>query len=93
MAKRLTKALREKRRWVGITVNGVVERKDLERLISQLAPTEDWKLYDFKDNIAIIRILLRDQPLWRPILDVEGGQIRSVTTSGKIRLVRERLGL
>tara|TARA_B100001996_G_scaffold71196_1_gene52244 strand:- start:928 stop:1212 length:285 start_codon:yes stop_codon:yes gene_type:complete len=93
MAKRLTKALREKRRWIGITVSGVSERKELKDLIAELAPTENWKLYDFNGNNAIIRIFLKDQPLWRPILDADGGQIRSITTSGKIRLVRERLDL
>ena len=93
MAKRLTKALREKRRWVGLSVSGCKTRKDLESKIVELAPVEDWRLMDFNEDKAILRILLKDQKEWRAVLNIPGNTIHSITTSGKIRLVRERLKL
>ena len=93
MAKRLSKALREKRRWVGLNVSNCNNRDELESKIAALAPVEDWKLYDFSNGAAILRILLKDEKEWREILDQSDSAIHSVTMSGKIRLVRERLKL
>jgi hypothetical protein len=93
MAKRLTKALREKRRWVGLHVNNCRNRAELESKIKEIAPAEDWRLMDFTDGKAILRILLKDQNEWRAILNKPDQPIHSVTMSGKIRLVRERLKL
>ena len=92
MAQRLTKALRDKRRWIGIIVPASVStRAELKEIISKIAPAENWKLYDFKNSKAIIRILLDDQNEWRKILANGEDEIYSITMSGKIRLVRERL--
>ncbi|MDP6907003.1 MAG: hypothetical protein QF440_06255 [Candidatus Thalassarchaeaceae archaeon] len=92
MAKRLTKALREKRRWVGLHVSGKIEsRNELEKRLSQIAPVNEWKLYDFSKSKAILRIHLKNQNEWREILSDTNSEIYSVTISGKIRLVRERL--
>ena len=91
MAKRLSKALRDKRRWVGLKVSNCENRGELESKISEIAPVGDWKLYDFTNDSAILRILLEDEKAWREILDKPGSAIHSVTMSGKIRLVRERL--
>ncbi|MDP6200576.1 MAG: hypothetical protein QF531_07345, partial [Candidatus Poseidonia sp.] len=48
-------------------------------------------------GVAILRIHLKDAPRLRPLLQAEDAieqhGISSVTTSGKIRLVRQRLGL
>ena len=93
MAKRLTKALRGKRRWIGLKVSNCENRAELESKIAELAPAEDWKLYDFSNGLAILRIRLKDEKAWRKILDQENSSIQSVTMSGKIRLVRERLKL
>ena len=93
MAKRLTKALREKRRWVGLNVTNCESRSQLESKIREIAPVEDWRLMDFSGGNAILRILLKDQNEWREILNKPGQSIHSVTMSGKIRLVRERLNL
>ena len=93
MAKRLTKALREKRRWVGLSVSNCSNRSELESKISEMAPVSDWKLMDFSENSAIVRILLKDQKLWMDVLKNPGNPIHSVTMSGKIKLVRERLKL
>jgi hypothetical protein len=48
---------------------------------------------DFKDGKAILRILLKDQNEWRNALNKPENSIHSITMSGKIRLVRERLNL
>jgi len=93
MAKRLTKALRGKRRWVGLNISNCGSRSELESKIKEIAPTEDWRLMDFSNGKAILRISLKDQPKWRSILDKPDMPIHSVTMSGKIRLVRERLEL
>ena len=120
MAKRLTKALREKRRWLGVLVepdcstrSGVEER--LAAMASTLDPKPDIRLMDFFNQeqrlelepptelvlgtggLAILRIHLKDAPSLRPLLRGEDALrehgFLSLTTSGKIRLVRERLGL
>lgn len=120
MAKRLTKALREKRRWIGVLVEpACTTRSDVEERLDALAmtlePVPDIRLMDFfhseqrhelntpaefsaeEGGIAILRIHLKDAPRLRPLLQAEDAVnqhgIRSLTTSGKIRLVRQRLGL
>lgn len=120
MAKRLTKALREKRRWLGVVVEpACISREDVEERIAALASTTesspDIRLMDFfnaaeraqlkettevselNGGLAILRIHLKDAPSLRPHLQSQGALQRhgmsSVTTSGKIRLVRQRLGL
>ena len=120
MAKRLTKALREKRRWIGVLVEpACMTRSDVEErldaLTMTLEPAPDVRLMDFfhseqrhelnttddysaeEGGIAILRIHLKDAPRLRPLLQAEDAidqhGIRSLTTSGKIRLVRQRLGL
>jgi len=91
MAKRLTKALRDKRRWIGLTVLDCNNRNQVKSAIDKLAPVSEWKLMDFTEGKAIIRILLKHEKLWREVLQNTDSQIQSVTMSGKIRLVRERL--
>ena len=120
MAKRLTKALREKRRWLGVVVEpDCISREDVEERIAALAsttePSPDIRLMDFfnaaeraqleettevselNGGLAILRIHLKDAPSLRPLLQSQDALQRhgmsSVTTSGKIRLVRQRLGL
>jgi len=120
MAKRLTKALREKRRWLGVLVEPkCMTRSDVEERLDELRttlePVPDIRLMDFFNSkqrpelntpddfsaegggIAILRIHLKDAPRLRPLLQAEDALeqhgVRSLTTSGKIRLVRQRLGL
>ncbi len=94
MAQRLSKALRDKRRWIGLSVSPAISKRDeLKEILSKIAPVGNWKLYDFKESKAILRILLKDQSEWRKVLSDESNQVHSITMSGKIRLVRERLGL
>ena len=122
MAKRLTKALREKRRWVGVMVDPSCQnREEVEKRLNALVSsldTEvnirlmDWWPLDQRTSLgeptpltanhphvalAVIRIHLKDAPLLRGLLEsssaLEQHGLQSLTTSGKIRLVRERLGL
>ena len=94
MAK-LRKSARGKRRWVGLDiVDSIQSREELEAILSQIICLGDnFRLYDFNQGKAIIRIPLEVYNSARPILQ-EGTQgIVSVTSSGKIKLVRVRMGL
>tara|TARA_S200000501_G_C20799270_1_gene733250 strand:+ start:1131 stop:1553 length:423 start_codon:yes stop_codon:yes gene_type:complete len=122
MAKRLTKALREKRRWVGVMVDSSCQhREDVERhlnaMTSSLDSEPNIRLMDWWPperraslgeptpltvdhphvGLAVIRIHLKDAHLLRGMLEsgsaFEQYGLQSLTTSGKIRLVRERMGL
>ena len=108
MAKRLTKALRGKRRWFGINVNSQFSTRNqlaehLNLLSSKWKLTKPLRLMDFDFStegglsLAIIEVKLQDSKLLRAnigdekAIDIFG--IQSITTSGKIRLVRDRLNL
>ena len=69
---------------------------------------DTWRLYDLQvgtetaAGLAIIRVPLSDYPIFREVLGSEDGsefesggisRVKSLTSSGKIKLVRERLGL
>ena len=122
MAKRLTKALREKRRWIGVlvhtrhhhreavehvvqTMSQMMEAKPSLRLIDffpqqerpTLAEQTDLANQHGEGGLAIVRAPLKAMPELRNLLHdqkaLETWGIMSLTTSGKIRLVRQRLGL
>ncbi|SVB27691.1 uncharacterized protein METZ01_LOCUS180545 [marine metagenome] len=94
----MNKVARGKRRWVGLTlVSETSSRSDCEEIFAELLRGIEWKLYDFvvEDGgliKAIVRVGLSD---WEEAI----GRLNShefcetVTTSGKIRLVRGRLGI
>lgn len=95
---RLNKAARGKRRWVGISlVSGTASRSDCETILGELLGSLDWKLYDHVPGTAdptraIVRIGLADCE--EAISRLNSQEFcETVTTSGKIRLVRERLGI
>ena len=126
MAKRLTKALRGKRRWVGLAVSPEHQtRSSLDSVLSQLGDTLDtprpFRLMEFHSSNESIaeqsRTKMADESIETPpscgfaIVQVPLETIKgvrallarersyedigcmSLTTSGKIRLVRERLHL
>jgi hypothetical protein len=122
VAKRLTKALRGKRRWVGIAfAPSVRSRADAEALVQSLktslnqpslrlmdfvpaerrpelcTPTEKVDSRSLDEGLGIVRTPLSTYPLLRTMLEteseIEALGAQSLTASGKIRLVRERLGL
>ena len=108
MAKRLTKALRGKRRWFGINVDNKFSTRNqlaehLNLLSKELELAKTIRLMDFELSpggefaLAIIEVKLQDSKLLRANIEgekaIENFGIQSITTSGKIRLVRDRLNL
>ena len=121
MAKRLSKALRGKRRWVGIECLAQFEsrssfEKHLSEVLQALDESNSVRLMDFhpahsevalaavsvlKDSqgcgFAILQIPHPAYQNVRLLLESEDSLsthgLRSLTSSGKIRLVRERLAL
>ena len=85
MAKKLTKALRGKRRWIGCECGGFNSRSELEDHLQDL-PVQ---LYDFEDGKCILVVRLEEYDSIRELLSK--GSVVCVTSSGKIRLVRERM--
>ena len=53
MAKKLTKALRGKRRWIGCKCDGFDSRSELQDFLSE----HPVKIYDFEDNKCILVVL------------------------------------
>ena len=92
---KLGKAARGKHRWIGLTIHGQKNGRDAceEVLTKQLGGLE-FQLYDCisdSDHVsAIIKVALGD---YREVLTrIESADsISSRTSSGKIRLVRERM--
>lgn len=87
MPKKPTKALREKRRWVGFQcIEGSTE-KSLRRDLSSLGA----KLIQFQNDRAILSVTLSNYE--ELLKNINGLGHKTLTSSGKIRLVRERIGL
>lgn len=122
MAKRLSKALREKRRWIGVLVHPRLQDREaveqtLVKISQQIEQHPSLRLMDFfnrderpklaeqteladqhgEGGLAILRAPLGAMVELRNLLQdntaLETWGIMSLTTSGKIRLVRQRLGL
>ncbi len=112
MGRKLTKALRGKRRWVGVAFRrGIVDRATAGRLLhhldEDLNTVQPLRLMDFVEPdvhgldderwLGILCVRLEDSSSLREALSGEDALdqrgMQSLTTSGKIRLVRERLGL
>ncbi len=93
MAKRLTKALRDKRRWLGLEALSCSTKDELEGVIDNVAPSNHWKIVIFENGKAILKVRLIELEDWRDVFASPNTPIRSITTSGKIRLVKERMGL
>ena len=85
MAKKLTKAVRGKRRWIGCETKGFESRSELAEYSSNFPV----KLYDFEDGKCIFMVNLNDYESVKT--SIQDTRITTVTSSGKIRLVRERM--
>jgi hypothetical protein len=92
---RISKAARGKHRWIGIRSNVVYKsREDLKIVISNILGHRKWALYDFKciDELCffIIKARLED---YETTLNLINSDIffKTLTSSGKINLVRERI--
>jgi len=84
-------------------------REDFKQMMESLTSIPDtWRLYDLQvglepnTGLAIIRVPLTDYPTFREVLGGQGDTalnqggdsgVKSLTSSGKIKLVRQRLGL
>ena len=88
------KAARGKHRWVAIRVNKSIQRDSLQKLLGESLKGLEWKLFDSekqsKRTFAIIKITLSDyQQALSTLNEISG--FETITSSGKIRLVRERV--
>ena len=88
------KAARGKHRWVAIQVNKSIQRDSLKELLGESLKGLEWKLFDSekqsKRTFAIIKITLSDyQQALSTLNEISG--FETITSSGKIRLVRERV--
>ena len=91
---RPNKAARGKHRWIAIQVNKSIQRDSLKKLLGESLDGLEWKLFDSekqsKRTYAIIKITLSDyQQAIARINKISG--FETITSSGKIRLVRERV--
>ena len=88
------KAARGKHRWVAIQVHKSIQRDSLKKLLGESLKGLEWKLFDSekqsKRTFAIIKITLSDyQQALSTLNEISG--FETITSSGKIRLVRERV--
>ena len=94
---RLGKAARGKSRWIGIRITPPADSRESCRIaIDESIDGLEWKMYDCKSDesgtLAIIRIPLVFSEEATSRLN-QSERISTVTKSGKIRLVRERMGI
>ena len=91
---RAKKAARGKHRWIAIKVNKSTQRDSLKKLLGKKLEGLEWKLFDSekqsKRTLSIIKITLSDYRQALTKLDEIPG-IETIASSGKIRLVRERV--
>ena len=91
---RAKKAARGKHRWIAIKVNKSTQRDSLKKLLGEKLEGLEWKLFDSekqsKRTLSIIKITLSDyrQALTK-LNEIPG--IETIASSGKIRLIRERV--
>ena len=91
---RQKKAARGKHRWVAIRVNKSINRDSLNKLLGESLDGLEWRLFDSekqsKRTFAILKTTLSDYRLTLTALN-EISCLETITSSGKIRLVRERI--
>ena len=94
---RQSKASRGKHRWMGLRIyKGELSRNSASKIIERNLTDINFRLLDClssqSDTLVIIRLNLENKETARRKLH-SNSEIESLTTSGKIRLVRERMGL
>ena len=91
---RLNKTARGKHRWVGIRSLRNLSRDEVRNLVKGAIEGVEWRLFDVIESdvstLAIVKVRLEDYPSVVPKLNVIG-DIETITSSGKIRLVRSRI--
>ena len=88
------KAARGKHRWIAIKVNKSIQRDSMKKLLGEKLEGLEWKLFDSEKKanrtFSVIKITLSDYRQALTKLNETSG-FETITSSGKIRLVRERL--
>ena len=88
------KAARGKHRWIAIQVNKSIQRDSMKKLLGEKLEGLEWKLFDSEKKanrtFSVIKITLPDYRQALTKLNETSG-FETITSSGKIRLVRERL--
>ena len=88
------KAARGKHRWIAIQVNESIQRDSMKKLLGEKLEGLEWKLFDSEKKanrtFSVIKITLSDYRQALTKLNETSG-FETITSSGKIRLVRERL--
>ena len=88
------KAARGKHGWVAVRVNMSIPRDSLKKLLEESLVGLEWKLFDIhkhpKRTFAIVKTILSDYKEVLIIMNEISG-FETITSSGKIRLVRERI--
>jgi len=91
---KLKKASRGKHRWIGSRISGVFSRRQLKHFLNEHIDGVDWKLFDLKNSdeksFFILKVPLSDYAGAIERLNSTGA-ISTLSSSGKIRLLRERL--
>ena len=95
--KKQGKASRGKHRWIGFQVeNPQTSRNSIKKTLGDLLDDTQWRLFDVvrseNQSICVIRVNLTDSDKVVSTLN-DSPSISTLTKSGKIRLVRKRLGL
>tara|TARA_B100001996_G_C18520505_1_gene539084 strand:+ start:239 stop:547 length:309 start_codon:yes stop_codon:yes gene_type:complete len=89
-----SKAKRPKRRWVGIHLRDEIGRAQVNSILENIFPSDSLKLYDLQiidgKCYGIVRINLSEVSDFIVKCETDP-RLQTITTSGKIRLVRERL--
>ena len=88
------KAARGKHRWIAILVNKSIQRDSFNKLLGQSLEGLEWQLFDMekqsKRTFAILKTTLSDyQEALATLNEISG--LETITSSGKIRLVSERV--
>ena len=91
---RLNKTARGKHRWIGICIDQPSSREEVEGAMRNALGDMSWRLFDVKHSAgstrAILKVSLEDHPPAISNLNA-AASITTITSSGKIRLVRSRL--
>jgi hypothetical protein len=88
------KAARGKHRWIGFQVEGIVSRSNISQILSKSVGKYEWKLFDvMEQNDTTLAILKTPLDNYHNVLDEinTNDDMSTITSSGKIRLVRQRL--
>ena len=88
------KAARGKHRWIGFRVNNILTREELENILKTHLDSSEWRLFDIqeseKNTFAILKISLKQ--FKQTIVQINNSKnMGTITSSGKIILVRKRL--